>query len=379
MGNALHTTVVGDGDGFEGLREEWGRLLRRSTGASVFQSHDWLAAVWGHGPERPRPAIVAVWDDGQLVGLAPLGLSRTADGFRHLRYLGWGFSDYEDFLALPGRRREALEAIFDRVRRIEGWDRFHLSRVPTDSPNYPYLQELFARWDGRRLTAVAGVAPRIRLTEAWCQQWRRSDFLKKSRRQERQLAAEIGPARLVRPADEGEAGRLMERLTRLVRARYEGTRLGEAAVAAVYREAAQRAFRSGSLQLTELRAGEGTAAINFALRHDGCVYGILTSFDEKLRKYSPGRLLLIRLIDEAIAAGAQAFDLCLGEEGYKSHFRPEPREVVAMELYRPGWRGGAAYFWSGLARPALARQPLAQKLASRLRSGRAALTAAARK
>src|SRR5690242_1437988 len=73
------------------LRAEWERVLRESTGPTIFSTPEWLDAWWrAYGQGKQLLALAFSSMSGELIGLAPLYLEQLHGGIRRLRLVGDG-------------------------------------------------------------------------------------------------------------------------------------------------------------------------------------------------------------------------------------------------------------------------------------------------
>ena len=123
--------TIHDGD-LEEILPAWDSVFAADDRATPFQSPAWAHAWWRHWGGGSRPWLIAVRDEGRVVGLAPLRVRRIA-GARVLR----GFEepgDYWDVLAVPELRPQVEEAVArEMLRRRGDWDAVVLSRLPHGS------------------------------------------------------------------------------------------------------------------------------------------------------------------------------------------------------------------------------------------------------
>ncbi len=68
-------------------------------------------------------------------------------------------------------------------------------------------------------------------------------------------------------------------------------------------------------------------AAHLGLRTSACYTYLLPVYDTKYRKFSPGWILLFKLLAISKTRGLDKFDLTIGEEGYKSRLRPQQGEI----------------------------------------------------
>jgi CelD/BcsL family acetyltransferase involved in cellulose biosynthesis len=89
-----------------------------------------------------------------------------------------------------------------------------------------------------------------------------------------------------------------------------------------------RALRDrGIARVSSFRAGGRVMAAVVGLRYEGRYSYWITAYDDAFGTYSPGRLLLERLIAASLAGGDVEFDLLVGSEAFKWHYATHARLV----------------------------------------------------
>ena len=100
--------------------------------------------------------------------------------------------------------------------------------------------------------------------------------------------------------------------------------------------------------LSVLRAGGSLAAAAFGLRSRSCWHYWYPAYSRTLSAYSPGMILLLRMIEDQAGRGIREVDLGRGEEAYKYRLRTgvvgiaEGRVVVSPSLAGAVWLGTTA-------------------------------------
>jgi len=310
-GRGLGVEVIGP---LGELAGQWDDLVGRMPRPSPFLRSWWLEAT-GTG----RPVTVLVRRDGTLVGGLALQADRVA-GVERLRFRGGGplEPDHLDLVALPDHVHEVVAAVAgwlgrrgDRVIDLDGLDgdAWLLDAVPglgtvTAGEVAPYVE-----LPDRIETYLASRGGRMRST-----------ITRTAKRLHRQ-----GVEHRVVPAS--DVGRALDDLRRL----HDG-RWGEAsgflsqwdAFAAAARAGAER----GEVRFTELVApDEGVVAIEV----DFVVAGRVSFYQAGRRTEhewrGAGSVLRARIIEDAIAEGAQTFDLLRGGEPYKTEWADGSRRL----------------------------------------------------
>lgn len=85
--------------------------------------------------------------------------------------------------------------------------------------------------------------------------------------------------------------------------------------------------RRGLLNVSTLRAGDRIAAVWAGTAWHGQYLARLTAYDQRLSRYSPGAILLHRLLEHRLTSGDREFDFLLGREPYKWNYATHARLV----------------------------------------------------
>jgi CelD/BcsL family acetyltransferase involved in cellulose biosynthesis len=295
-------------------------------------------------------------------GHVPLA-GRRREAFRFLRLAGGELADYEELPLSDGENDwEDLAAAVDRVLAEGPWDVLQLAFVPEGAPGLRWAGWLSDRWGGRRVrTFPRGESYVTKLASSWEEQ--RGRFRKKlladADRCRRRLAEAEGPVRVERLRERDELTEAVRTIAERHRLRH--TSLGRFSMferpetEAFYLRLVERAADDDRLHVTRLLAGDRVAAVHLGFDTGERFLYYLPTFDQGLSRYSPGRLLLLDLMKEAIEGGRRAFDLGRGEESYKLEFDPERLAVHTVLITRPGVRGALAGRWFAGMRPWLGR------------------------
>ncbi len=116
--------------------ERWRELLANSQTATPFQQPTYLAAWWEHLGQGELQ-LVAIWEEDQLLGIAPL--SRQDD---HWQLIGGPEeSDYLDFIVSASRATEVYAALATFLKS-QNWSQIELYSLPADSPTRSWLTQL---------------------------------------------------------------------------------------------------------------------------------------------------------------------------------------------------------------------------------------------
>lgn len=312
----MHIEPLTTLEDLEVLRPEWSRLYARCLDATPFQSPEWLLTWWRHlgGGDL---FVLALREQEQLVGVAPVFFHEW-QGRRQVSPIGVSFSDYFDLLVLPEYASQGVGMIFDALARERSrWDICILPEVRQGSPllTVPSTANLSVKIE------PTDVCPVLTLPSSF------DEFMtaltphhRRNLRRAQRLLDQMGGGQ-IELADVDTVPEFMEALFRLHQVRWqehdEPGVLKTINVQEFHCEVAAEFVRSGMLRLYGLRRDGAIASVMYDFSSHDRVYAYLGGFDPELDRASPGALLTLNAIRQAIQAGCREYDFLRGAEDHK--------------------------------------------------------------
>jgi CelD/BcsL family acetyltransferase involved in cellulose biosynthesis len=341
-----------------------------------------VLAWWRHvAPPDARPRVVAVRDDGRLIGIAPFYVAPSARRARiDYRLPGIELCGGIAPLAAPDRAWDvagAIGAALDTARPRA--DLIALEGVPIATSWAVALRD---RWPGARRPTLRQYhlhgCPLVTLREPSFDAWlagKSANFRGQMRRLRRQFAAAGGTTRL---ADAATLPADVAAFARLHRERWDGrgssnlVQLGER-LTAMLDDAGRALLPAGRFRLRMLELdGEPISAQLFLAAGETVLY-VNGGWDERRAKLKPSMLGLLDTVEESFARGERRIDLGLGEQAYKQRFADGNAPVAWSILMLPGrrrplTRAHTAPMLASYALRDLAKRALSDEQADRLRA-----------
>ncbi|MCS7264701.1 MAG: GNAT family N-acetyltransferase [Armatimonadetes bacterium] len=310
-------------------QEEWNDLLDDSLTfeARIFLSYEWLTTWWQFFSSRKKLMVIAFGNDKNLVAAAPF-FSAPSPIFpfaRVLKFVGDGNSDYSDFLVRKGFQDSAKLIWQWLFANCSLWDIIALHELPSNSQTISALKRIQIP-DGIRVSVLAGeICHRISFDNhfaSWREQVSQS-LREQLKRRERQILRNFSVQFSLAQSSE-EVEKVMSQLFALHRLRWG--QLGQTGVfifpkvRQFHIEFAKKALSRGWLKLHRLDLDGSIAAAYYAFKLGDYSGFYSCGFNPKFTRYSVGKVLLAKVIDDAQKEGAKVFDFMRGDENYKSEF-----------------------------------------------------------
>lgn len=354
----LTRRVIDDPGELESLAPAWRELMGRSQIDELALTPTWVTTWWRTFGAGRELRVLAVHEDGNLIGLALLQRRRHLYGgwlpFSRLELLCTGEDQHEEIcspyvgiLAQRGREAVASDQLALALTRGElgPWDELHLTAmVETDSILAP-LQDSLRRGGMRPRAQVINASAFIALPATWDDYLaglpsQRRYFVRRTLRDLEAWLAPDGRETLVRSSQDLERGQSI--LYELHRQRWQGEgRPGvfEAPRFRAFHEAVMAAFldgRDAELELCWLERGGAPVSVLYNIVYGGRVYfyqsGRVLDAPKGVRPGIGAHLVAIR---RAIADGRREYDFLEGAHLYKSQLSSEERRIVEIRALSP--------------------------------------------
>jgi CelD/BcsL family acetyltransferase involved in cellulose biosynthesis len=328
------------------LQLAWSDL---ASGAAPMQQTAWTEAAAGSlcRPEDLR--IVAVYQDGHVVGIAPLE-SRRINGVPQLASITV-HRLYEP-VDCPCRDDEGAARLAESLLRLGR--PVLLSRIPTDSRLLAALRKLQSR-RRRLIERPQPSCPYITLDASWLEpeshfnSGRRSDF-----RRSRKRAEQFGPikTRIIAPTAD-ELPDLLDEAMRIEATSWKGdagTALAhDESRAEFFRQYAKIACEQGILRLCFLDLGDRTVAMQIAVQTAGALWLLKIGYDPAFSSGSPGMLLMRETIRYSVEQGLARYEFLGKSEAWTDVWTKEQHECLSVQIYPFRPRGMLALGLNGAA------------------------------
>ena len=320
---------------FSDLSDEWQDLLVHSDANQIFLTYEWLSTWWSVYHPGQIWTLVVRADGGRCQGIAPWFLSEL-DGERVVRPIGCvDVTDYVDVIARRGAEAAVFQSLADWLAEHRNdFDSLRVCNFPQDSHALAELPALAQARGFDVRVQVEDVCPVIRLPSSF------EDYIgaldKKSRHElRRKVRRATGQVAWYIVGAEHDLTVELEEFLRLMAASTpdKAAFLQDPFNVEFFRQMVPVIAQRDWLQLSFLTVnGQAAAAyLNFDYENRIMVYN--SGLDPEAHGHlSPGIVLLVRLIEYAIACRREWFDFLRGDEPYKYDMGGEDTQVYRMEI-----------------------------------------------
>lgn len=331
---------------FDKLEQDWNALHAQHTSASVFTTWHWSRSWWAHYGDSGKLFILSVRVNGVVRGIAPLYICESQVlrlfKLRTLRFIGSGGDTAPDDLDIvyhPSYEAQVMTAICDEIIRITHLARIQLTDIPDGSMLIEVLQA--ATYEGKWSHANCNFQTRLvdelpQTVEQYEQQLSRN-ARKQMRRRLKRISQEDNVRFEMCQSEEAieESFAHLQRLHTLRRnSKGQTGKFHSQRYSSFHLILMKQLLARGELSLLRLSIGDKVIGIEYAFLCKGVMYFFQTGFDPDYQHLSPGHLLMMHSIDNAISNGAHQIDLLKGEYDYKRTYAKKQVQSVDMEIWK---------------------------------------------
>jgi len=333
----LNITLYETDQFFSDLRAEWPDLLGSSTANLIFMSHEWQETWWDTYHPGKLWALVLRDESGRCIGLAPWFIGND-NGRRIVCPVGCvDVTDYLDVIVRRGAERAVFEALAAWLdEHSESFDAVSLRNIPQGSPTLSLLSALAELRGFDVQTAVDDVCPIILLPATFEEYL--AGLSKKNRHElRRKLRRATGQAEWYIVNETHDLKAETETFLSLMAASTpdKAAFLADPQNIAFFRRIIPVMAERGCLQLALMTVQSEPAAAYLNFDYGGRVMVYNSGLNPNMGgQFSPGIVLLARLIEHAIEQGYALFDLLRGDEPYKYDLGGQNTEIYRLDIRR---------------------------------------------
>jgi CelD/BcsL family acetyltransferase involved in cellulose biosynthesis len=373
----MHLCVDGisDFDSFVKAKPAWDQLVEKISIGHPFLTHDWIRSWWESFGVKRALKILMVSHAGELIGIAPLMISRTKIYGIPVRELGSISNDHTprfDFI-ISSEPASVMEAMWLHLwERRREWDVMKLCQLESGSATLEHLAGLAAGHSCRLETWPSTDSPYLSLNGSF------EDHLAKlprglraNLRRRMKRLEEIGPVEFEQVFSETSSKTTIDdALTDAFRME-AGTWKGEAGTAIAchqelsrfYSSVVHRAARQGTLYLTFLRLNGQRIAFDLSLIYQRRLFKLKPGYLQRYHACSPGQELTTMTIRDAFARGLSEVDFLGSADEWKLAWTKTVRQQCWAYVFKKDLLGSLLHF---------AKFRLAPWVRSKIRGKRAA-------
>lgn len=334
--SAIRVKVITDEEEFESLQPAWNALLANSPRQDAFMTWEWQFAWWRHFGERYKMQIITIWQNEELVGIAPLMImERRKYGFTFHALCNFNspYVDVGGFVFRTGDS-ETLFLIFSEIMKLRRyWDSFEFHGFPIQSAEVVTFSEFFRKADFISYNRIDKYYV-IPIEETWDEYLKKiSSNLRTDVRRRVKRIREAGEVRFEQLSGEQVRWEHFESIFQINKyGKFPG----------LYQSPQEQAFQrelfermQSRIWINFLYLNSAPIAFRYGFLYNGRAEDWRNGYDIRQSQYAPGKVLLYFTLEDVFNRCLKEFDFLLGEETYKARWCADVHKYVNIRFV---WR-----------------------------------------
>lgn len=320
----------------ENLQGIWNKTIKQYNADNVFITYEWLISWIKAFAPNTRQFIICIKENDEIIAIAPLIILLIKEfgiPLNRLQFIGYGSCDYIDFIILKDCR-ECLDLFFDFIKKhIQLWDYCELHNIPGKSENITFFESMQSTVNCNiNLFREYYVCPYLKLDtniDSILKQIKtglRYDL--KSGERELNKTGELNFKKITDQKNAiNEIPVFLEMLHRRgASVNRQRTTKKILEHKQIFNQYIENEVMWKNTFFCKLCVDNIPVAYHFGFEYNRKIYWYIPTFNIDYKKFSPGKIIIKKSIEYALANRFEEFDFLNGDEPYKFQWTTESRE-----------------------------------------------------
>ncbi len=348
----LRVHTISDFSAFLAAGPAWDQLVARAGIAHPFLDHSWIRSWWESFGEGRKLNILTVTHDGELVGIAPLMISKEKIYGLPVRVIGSIYNDHTprfDFI-VSGDYAAVWEAVWRHLweRRAE-WDVMKFCQLESTSPALEQLKSLAGNQGCWRGVWASNESPYLQITNSFKDHFATLPRgLRANLRRRMKRLEEMGRMEFEQVTEASEIHQALADAFQMEAGTWKGA-AGTAMscqdnVANFYSLIAHRAAQQGTLYFTFLHLNGQRIAFDLSLIYERRLFKLKPGYLQEYHACSPGQQLTTMTIRDAFERGLSEVDFLGSADEWKLAWTKTVRRNHWAYIFKKDLLGSLLYW-----------------------------------
>ncbi|MFA5097264.1 MAG: GNAT family N-acetyltransferase [Candidatus Margulisiibacteriota bacterium] len=336
----MEIKVIKSFDEFEALKDKWNLALKKSSSNLFFLRHEWLLNWWKHYGRGHDLFVILVIHDGEIAAAAPMMILNKKlfriIKVRKLQFIAHDVSDYMDFMIVSDHAANFNRLMAQIKSSSSLWDWAEFIYLKNDSSNLKYWRNIGADvndmvFDKKDVSVIVNIGAH----DSYDKYLRslnkkvRHDVTRQMNNIEKTAKIKFDVYK-----NSNEILSLLPNFFSLHKKKWKDQKMAsqfyDRALTERYTSLAKDLDDTGLLELSVLRLDNNIVAMHYGFTYEDRYYWYTPTYNPEYAKYSPGKLLLAKLIENAISRRFKIFDLLRGNEQYKYFWTKDQQDLYGV-------------------------------------------------
>ena len=347
----MHLTKITEYNQFSELHEQWNNLLFSHSPISLPLTHEWLTAWWNQFNNNRKLRIFTVYDNKQLIAIAPFYEEKvTYRGIpvRQLHLLANGHSPFCDIIYHSSLSNDQISHVLDLLIQENKNDLMVFAKLPSTSMTYKILSS--STKTNNIVIKDSLITPTIQIQCEWDEYYKKksSKYRKSLRHKLNKFKKELDftiDCETITSTDHPTLNEIVEISKNSWKVNIKNDLGSDVAGRNFLYDLVTKFGPTKNIQIWIVRKNSKPVAFEFHLTYDGIVFPFRADFDENYKKHSPGSVLEYTALKDIFEKkNVTEYNSCADDYQYLHHWSNDQREHYTVEVFSSNLKAQSLYF-----------------------------------
>ncbi len=318
--------VINSLEELSGYKEEWKKILTESKNTNPFLEYDWIENWCNFFGKGHSLFIIVMRIQDRIVGFCPfMILDRRF--YQEITFIGFPEASYMDFIIISEKRDTCIKASLNFIQNLKGSFILHLHGIHEEAYSDKVLMDYFNQSKGDFFVR-SFEAPVIQIDGDF------TSYIKKRSKYSSIKTLIRSRSKLEDTANvtykklsNSEFDDIIQLYEKRWKKKYDASNFLKRKHQDFFRTIANDTNMSFRVVVYGLKLGDRLIAFIFGFLCNGTYYLYRISHDSDFSVYGPGKIILMKLLEDCFQSNIMVIDLGLGYARYKSEWTDDKKIV----------------------------------------------------
>lgn len=309
-----------------GYKEEWNKILTDNKNTNPFLEFDWIKNWWKYFGQDHSLFILVIQMQDRIVGFCPFMMLHHRF-YQEIVFIGYPEASYMDFILASENRDQCIRTSLDFIQKLKGRYILHLHGIYEETYSDKVLLDYFNHNQGVFFIR-SFEDPFIQIDRDFTSYLKKRSKYSSIKTLIRSRGKLEGAANVTyRQLSNSEFDDIIQLYEKRWKRKYDSSNFLKRKHQDFFRTIAEDTNMSFKVMVYGLKLGNRLVAFIYGFICNGTYYFYRISHDDDFSIYGPGKIILMKLIEDCFQNNLQIIDLGLGYARYKSEWTDDKKII----------------------------------------------------
>lgn len=334
--------IINNLEELAGYKEEWNKILKDNDNTNPFLEFDWIENWWNYFGTGYSLFVLVLQLEERIVGFCPFMILKRKF-YKEITFIGHPEASYMEFILTREGRDHGIKPALDYLKKLNGKYILHLNGLYEESDTYQILEDYFKK-NQYNYFIRCFEDPYIIINNdfvSYLKERSKHRTVKTLIRNKSKLEG-LGDVSY-RKLNSSEFDEIFQLHDMRWKRKYDTSNFSEKKHQEFYRAIANDTNLSFQVWVNGFMLGTRLIAFAYGIQCNGTYYFYRISHDNDFSVFSPGKIILMKLLEDCFQNEIQVFDFGLGYAKYKYEWTDDKKTI--HELVAPFASGFSRIFY----------------------------------